>query len=46
VGNETEGGVAIVAFQLTVTGCNLTPCDGTGTGPTYVERQLQLTLTR
>jgi MSHA biogenesis protein MshP len=46
VGSESEGGVAIAVYQLTVTGCNVFPCDGTATGPTYVERQLQLTLTR
>jgi hypothetical protein len=27
------------------TGCNLSPCSGTP-GPTYVNRQLQLTVTR
>jgi len=43
VGNETEGAATVSAYLLTSTGCNASPC---GTlGPTYVERQLQLTLT-
>jgi MSHA biogenesis protein MshP len=46
VGSETEAGFPVVAYSLTVTGCNKNPCDGTSTGPTYVERQLQLTLTQ
>jgi len=46
VGSETEAGAPVTAYSLTVTGCNKNPCDGTSTGPTYVERQLQLTLTR
>jgi MSHA biogenesis protein MshP len=46
VGSETEAGVAVGAYSLTVTGCNKNPCDGTSSGPTYVERQLQLTLTQ
>jgi len=41
-----EGGVPVVAYSLTVTGCNKNPCDGTSTGPTYVERQVQLSLTK
>jgi MSHA biogenesis protein MshP len=45
VGNETEGGVTVEVFRLTAMGCNRTPCSGAAT-PTYVERQLQLTLTR
>ena len=44
-GSETEGGVPLRVYQLTVTGCNRTPCAGAAT-PTYVERQLQLTLTK
>jgi MSHA biogenesis protein MshP len=46
VGSEVEAGVPVAAYSLTVTGCNNAPCDGTSTAPTYVERQLQLTLTR
>jgi MSHA biogenesis protein MshP len=43
-GTETEGGITVHVYRLIVTGCNGTPC-GTAT-PTYVERQLQLTLTQ
>lgn len=43
-GSETEAGVAVQGYQITVTGCNQNPCGG-AVGPTYVERQLQLTLT-
>jgi len=47
VGNETEAGVAAVVYRLTVTGCNGSPTAcGVSVGPTYVERQLQLTLTQ
>jgi len=44
VGAETEGAATVRAFRLTSTGCNQSPCSGP-VGPTYVERQLQLTLT-
>jgi MSHA biogenesis protein MshP len=44
VGSETEGAAAVRVFRITSTGCNRTPCAGVAT-PTYVERQLQLTLT-
>lgn len=43
-GPETEGTTSVGVFRLTVTGCNNNPC-GSGIGSTYVERQLQLTLT-
>jgi MSHA biogenesis protein MshP len=48
VGSESEGGVTIDVYRITATGFNLpTAGCGAGTvGPTYVERQLQLTLTR
>jgi len=44
---ETEGSTQVKVYRLTVTGCNTpaTTC-GTSVGPTYVERQIQLTLTR
>jgi MSHA biogenesis protein MshP len=45
VGNETEGGVTVEVFRLTSKGCNRTPCAGAAT-PTYVERELQLTVTK
>jgi MSHA biogenesis protein MshP len=40
---ENEGAVAVNVFRITATGCNAGAC--TGGGPTYVERQLQLTVT-
>jgi len=47
VGTETDAGEAVVIYRLTVTGCNGSPTAcGTSVGPTYVERQLQLTLTK
>ena len=43
-GPETEGTASLTVYRVTATGCNNDPC-GSGLGPTYVERQLQLTLT-
>jgi MSHA biogenesis protein MshP len=43
-GPETEGSSAVTVYRLVSTGCNNNPC-GSGLGPTYVERELQLTLT-
>lgn len=42
---ETEGAATVRSYLITVTGCNQTACPGTA-GPTYVERQLQLMLTK
>ena len=44
-GPETEGGTPVNAFRIVATGCNLSPSSG-APGPTYVNRQLQLTVTR
>ena len=41
-GPEIEGAVSVRTYQIIVTGCNSNPCGGTGA--TYVERQLQVTL--
>jgi len=47
VGSETEAGFPIVVYRLTVIGCNHSPAAcGTSVDPTYVERQLQLTLAK
>ena len=47
VGSETEAGVSTAVYRLTVIGCNHTPAAcGTIVDPTYVERQLQLTLAK
>jgi MSHA biogenesis protein MshP len=43
-GPETEGAGTVSVYRVTATGCNSNPC-GSALGPTYVERQLQLTLT-
>lgn len=43
---ENSGVNAINVYQITVTGCNNPTCPLATPGPTYVERQLQLTLTR
>jgi MSHA biogenesis protein MshP len=40
---ETEGAVSVNVFRITATGCNAGTCSAGG--PTYVERQLQLTVT-
>ena len=45
VSSETEGAVILKTYTITATGCNKNPCGGV-LGPTYVERQLQLTLTK
>ena len=44
-GPESEGGNTVNTFRIVSTGCNLNPCSGSP-GPTYVNRQLQLTVTR
>jgi MSHA biogenesis protein MshP len=41
---ETDGGAQVSVYRVTATGCNQSPC-GSAVGPTYVERQLQLTVT-
>jgi MSHA biogenesis protein MshP len=43
---ENSGVNAIKVYQITVTGCNNATCPLANPGPTYVERQLQLTLAR
>lgn len=42
-GPENEGGTPVNTYRIESTGCNATPCSA-GTGATYVERQLQLTV--
>jgi len=46
IGTETEGSITVKVYRLTVTGCNGSPTACGTSGPTYVERQIQLTLTR
>jgi MSHA biogenesis protein MshP len=43
-GAEIEGGAPVTTFRIVATGCNASPC-ASGTGATYAERQLQLTVT-
>lgn len=43
---ETEGGAQITAYSITATGCNAASCLVASNAPTYVNRQLQLTLSR
>ena len=43
---ETEGADPVNVYRITATGCNQNPCGPANTGPTYVERQLELTLTQ
>lgn len=40
---ENEGGTTVTTYSIVSTGCNASPCSS-GTGATYVERQLQLTI--
>jgi MSHA biogenesis protein MshP len=42
-GLENEGGTSVSTYRIVSTGCNATPC-ASGSGATYVERQLQLTV--
>lgn len=44
-GGETEGATTVKAYLITSTGCNANPCSPGTPGQTYVERQLQLTVT-
>ena len=43
---ETEGAASIKVYRVTATGCNNSPCSPATPAPTYVERQLQLTITQ
>lgn len=43
---ETEGGTAIAVYRVTSKGCNTTPCTVGAPASTYVERELQITITR
>jgi MSHA biogenesis protein MshP len=44
-GPETEGGNAVRTYRITSTGCNQADCSAAPTGPTSVNRQLELTVT-
>lgn len=43
---ENEGSAQITAYALTATGCNAAACGPANTAATYVERRLQLTLSK
>lgn len=42
IASQTEGGLPVTVYRLTVTGCNRSACGAADA--TYVERQLQLTV--
>jgi len=45
VGSEVEGtGAPINVYLIVAKGCNATPCSPAIPGPTYVERELQVTV--
>jgi len=44
-GPETEAGTPVRSYRITSTGCNQADCLVAPTGPSVVNRQLQLTLT-
>jgi MSHA biogenesis protein MshP len=47
VGTETEGAPpAINVYRIVSRGCNANPCTPATPGPTYVERELQVTVTQ
>lgn len=46
VGFESEGAASVQVYRLVSTGCNQTACPAATPGPAYVERQLQLTITK
>jgi MSHA biogenesis protein MshP len=43
-GVETEGAATVTTYLILSTGCNFTPCSSGAGAPTYVERELQLTV--
>jgi MSHA biogenesis protein MshP len=46
VGGETEGTATVSVYLITAKGCNANPCSPAIPGPTYVERELQVTVTQ
>jgi MSHA biogenesis protein MshP len=46
IANETEGAVSESAYLVVATGCNRNACGPANTDALYVERQLELTLTK
>lgn len=43
---ETEGTASVKVYLITSKGCNANPCSPATPAPTYVERELQLTITQ
>lgn len=43
---ESEGSRQVTGYAITATGCNAGACGAANTAPTYVERQLELTLAK
>lgn len=46
VGSETEGAATVNVYLITSKGCNANPCAPAAPSQTYVERELQLTITQ
>lgn len=46
VDTETEGASTVNVYLITATGCNRNACGPANTDATYVERQLELTLSK
>ena len=41
---ETEGTASVKVYRITSKGCNASPCSPAAPAPTYVERELQVTV--
>jgi len=41
---ETEGTASVKVYRITSKGCNVSPCSPAAPAPTYVERELQVTV--
>ena len=46
VGSETEGGTTVNVYRITSKGCNANPCSPATPAATYVEREMQITITQ
>jgi MSHA biogenesis protein MshP len=46
VGTETEGSATVNVYLITSKGCNASPCSPVAPSQTYVERELQATITQ
>lgn len=46
IGSETEGTTAVNVYLITSKGCNANPCSPATPASTYVEREMQITITQ